>query len=505
MGRQYSNTSSIQIWQPNPALDLPMYRQIEAYIRQKITTGEWSAGTRLPSQRTLATSMGVNRSTLVTALDNLTGAGMIEGRHGGGTYVSGSGWHSMAHAALPNWSEAAQEGWYYPNLPEIQQINQAEFRAGIIRLGTGELAPELMPNEAFNKILQTLSSQTRMLNYIEPQGSLALREALSIHLQSNGIQASPDSILIVSGSLQALHLISVGLLPRGSAVLLEKPSYLYSIHAFQSAGLKLNGIAMEEEGLHLGHLEHAIHTLHSGNDENNSESFPLLYTIPSFHNPTGSVMSCRRRDELMSLARNSGISILEDAAYQELWLDHPPPLPLKAMDQEGRVLHMGTLSKAVSPGLRLGWLVGPVPIIRRLADIKMQTDYGTSSLAQEAAALWFTDGHHTTHMDRLRPELRRRRDFMLELLHRYFHDTAEWATPEGGFYIWLRFTAEPLSIRKLFSACLEADVLIHPGYLYDRMDASHIRLSYAYASQDEMERGLIVLAQEAHRLMKPSV
>ncbi|MGQ8873499.1 aminotransferase-like domain-containing protein [Paenibacillus sp. TSA_86.1] len=501
MGRPHSNVSSSHSWQPNPALDMPLFRQIEAYIRQKITTGEWSAGTRLPSQRTLAASMGVNRSTLVTALDNLTAAGMIEGRHGGGTYVCGSGWHSMAHAAMPNWSEAAEEGWYYPNLPEIQQINQAEFRPGIIRLGTGELAPELMPNEAFNEILQTMSSRTRTLNYIEPQGSLELREALSVHLQSSGIQASPDSILIVSGSLQALHLISVGLLPRGSAVLLEKPSYLYSIHAFQSAGLKLSGIAMDEEGLQPGLLERAIQSAKMVKSEQSSESLPLLYTIPSFHNPTGSVMSYKRRQELMSLARRSGISILEDAAYQELWLDHAPPPSLKANDQEGRVLHMGTLSKAVSPGLRLGWLVGPVPVIRRLADIKMQTDYGTSSLAQDAAALWFADGHHTSHMERLRPELRRRRDFMLELLHRYFHDIAEWATPEGGFYIWLRFTAEPLSIRKLFSACLEVDVLIHPGYLYDRLDASHIRLSYAYASQDEMERGLIVLVEVARSLI----
>jgi len=505
MGREHSDISSNRSWQPNPALDVPLYRQIEAYIRQKIITGEWSAGTRLPSQRTLAASMSVNRSTLVTALDNLTAAGMIEGRHGGGTYVSGTGWHSMAHASVPNWSEAAEEGWYYPNLPEIQQINQAEFRPGIIRLGTGELAPEQMPNEAFNEILRNMSSRTHPLNYIEPQGSLELREALSVHLQSSGIQASPDSILIVSGSLQALHLISVGLLPRGSAVLLEKPSYLYSIHAFQSAGLKLSGITMDEEGILLGHLKRAIQSAKMAKSELDSESFPLLYTIPSFHNPTGSVMSCQRREELMSLARNSGISILEDAAYQELWLDHPPPPPLKASDQEGRVLHMGTLSKAVSPGLRLGWLVGPVPVIRRLADIKMQTDYGTSSLAQEAAALWFAGGHHTSHMERLRPELRRRRDLMLGLLHRYFHDIAEWEKPEGGFYIWIRFTADSLSIRRLFHACLEKDVLIHPGYLYDRLDASHIRLSYAYASQDEMERGLIVLAQEACRLMKPSV
>ncbi|SLK06660.1 MULTISPECIES: aminotransferase-like domain-containing protein [unclassified Paenibacillus] len=482
-------------WKPDPSHSLPLYRQIEVYISEKITAGEWTAGYRLPSQRTLAQSMGVNRSTLVTALENLAAAGMIEGRHGGGTYVCGSGWHALAHGAMPNWEEAIEEGWYYPNLPEVQQINRAEFQPDIIRLGTGELAPDLMPQEAFNDILLALSSRSRTLNYLEPQGSLELRQALSVYLQASGIQASADSILIVSGSLQALHLISVGLLPRGSAVLLEKPSYLYSIHAFQSAGLKMSGIPMDAEGLHTPRLEDAVQ------NNANRDSISLLYTIPSFHNPTGSVMSDSRREEILATARNTDISILEDAAYSDLWLDELPPPALKARDKEGRVLHMGTLSKAVSPGLRLGWLVGPEPVIRRLADIKMQTDYGTSSLAQEAAALWFADGYHEQHMDRLRPELRRRRDFMIQLLQRDFAKLAEWSIPAGGFYIWLRFTVSPLSIRELFHACLENHVLIHPGYLYDRLDAEHIRLSYAYASPDEMERGLHLLAQTVKKLM----
>lgn len=200
----------------------------------------------------------------------------------------------------------------------------------------------------------------------------------------------------------------------------------------------MNGVPMDVGGLHIPRLEDMIKGgTHQGHPS------PLLYTIPSFHNPTGSVMSDTRRNELMSAARAGGISILEDAAYTDLWLDMPPPLSLKARDTDGRVLHMGTLSKTVSPGLRLGWLVGPEPVIRRLADIKMQTDYGTSSLAQEAAELWFAGGYHSRHMDRLRPELRRRRDFMLELLERYFNGIAEWNKPAGGFYIWLKFTAGP--------------------------------------------------------------
>lgn len=483
-------------WKPDPAIPLPLFRQIEIYIREKITTGEWTAGYRLPSQRVLAQSMGVNRSTLVAALDNLIAAGMIEGRRGGGTYVSGSGWHALAHGTPPNWNEAIEEGWYYPNLPEVQLINRAEFQPGIIRLGTGELAPELMPEEAFNDILRSLSERSRTLNYLQPQGSLELRESLSDYLLTCGIQASPSAILIVSGSLQALHLISVGLLPRGSAVLLEKPSYLYSIHAFQSAGLKMHGVPMDSGGLHIPRLEDMI-----GGGTHQGHPSPLLYTIPSFHNPTGSVMSDTRRNELMSAARAGGISILEDAAYTDLWLDTPPPLSLKARDTDGRVLHMGTLSKAVSPGLRLGWLVGPEPVIRRLADIKMQTDYGSSSLAQEAATLWFAEGYHTRHMERLRPELRRRRDFMLDLLERYFNSIAEWNQPAGGFYIWLRFTAGPLSIRQLFHACLQDGVLIHPGFLYDHLDADHLRLSYAYASEEEMERGMQLLAKAARKLL----
>lgn len=485
-------------WKPNPASPLPLYRQIELHIRDKITAGEWTAGYRLPAQRAMAEAMGVNRSTLITALDNLAAAGMIEGRHGGGTYVCGAGWHAIAHeaAAFPNWNEAVEEGSHYPNLPEVQHINEAEFRPGIIRLGTGELAPELMPHDAFHAILRSLPERSRTLNYMEPQGSLELRTAISSHLQAHGMQTSPASILIVSGSIQALHLISVGLLPRGSAVMLERPSYLYSIHAFQSAGLKLNGIAMDGEGPLLPALAEAVRRGGIG-----KSNISLLYTIPSFHNPTGALMSEERRQELLATAHATGIAILEDAAYADLWLDAPPPPSLKARDRDGRVLYMGTLSKAVSPGLRLGWLVGPEPVIRRLADIKMQTDYGTSSLAQEAAALWFAEGHHEQHLERLRPELRRRRDHMLELLERHFRGLAEWNRPAGGFYVWLRFTAGQPSIRKLFHACLEQGVLIHPGYLYDRLDAEHLRLSYAYASPEEMERGLRILAQTAKRML----
>ena len=383
-----------------------------------------------------------------------------------------------------NWNDYVEEGIHYPNLPTIQAINRLEFTSGLIRLGTGELSPELLPTEGMQSILAELSGQRLPLSYEEPLGNLQLRNAISKELKQSGIQAAPSSILILSGALQGLQLISQGLLPRGSTLLLEKPSYLYSIHSFQSAGVKLNGLPMDSQGV----MTQAVEA------EANRTKASLLYTIPTYHNPTGILMSEDRRTALMDTTRALRLPILEDGAYQDLWLDTPPPLPLKALDREGRVLHLGTLSKTVSPGLRIGWAVGPEPVIKRLADIKMQSDYGSSSLSQLLAAKWLEEGHHTRHCEALRIQLRLRRDTVLDLLQTYFAPLATWNQPTGGFYVWLSLN-KPLSLPKLFRAALQAGLLLNTGDLYNRSDAKHLRLSYAYASLVELEIGLRKLAE----------
>jgi GntR family transcriptional regulator of abcA and norABC len=171
----------------------------------------------------------------------------------------------------------------------------------------------------------------------------------------------------------------------------------------------------------------------------------------------------------------------------------PPPLPLKALDYEGRVLYLGTLSKSASPGLRIGWVVGPEPVVRRLADIKMQSDYGASSLSQLAAAKWLEGGYHEVHCHTLRQELRQRRAAVLDILHTYFADLASWNNPAGGFYIWLALH-KPLPLPQLFKRALQAGLLLNTGDLYDRRDGRHLRISYAYAPLSELEAGLITLS-----------
>ncbi|UQZ37475.1 GntR family transcriptional regulator [Paenibacillus sp. PK3_47] len=484
------------LWRPDPALPLPLHSQITAYFRDQIMSGALPAGTRLEPQRELCRRFGVNRSTVVTALGQLAALGLIEGRRGGGTRVTAQSAAGTSADPGPgvsgipvlqqsgSWNDYVEEGSHYPNLPAVQAINRLEYEPGLIRLGTGEPAPELLPVEAMGRVLAELSQKGMPpLSYEEPLGSSGLRSAISRELEKSGIEADPASILITSGALQGLQLIALGLLPRGSTVLLEKPSYLYSIHAFQSAGVKFSGLPVDDGGLVLKRLA----------PEARRTRAAMLYTIPSFHNPTGLLMDAGRREMLMDTAEALRLPVLEDGAYQELWLDAPPPPPLKAMDSKGSVLHLGTLSKAASPGLRIGWIVGPEPVVRRLADIKMQTDYGASSLSQLAAARWLDGGYHEEHLLLLRRKLRRRRDFMLQLLQAHFTGLASWSIPAGGFYIWLSLNW-PIPQRRLFAAALRAGLLLNSGDLYDRSDSSHLRLSYAFASFEEMESGMKRLA-----------
>ncbi|WP_028401201.1 PLP-dependent aminotransferase family protein [Ectobacillus panaciterrae] len=470
-------------WKPNRLSPVPLHRQIEEYIKGKILNGEWTIGTKIPSQRQLADSLCVNRSTVVTALDELTAQGLLEGKKGGGTKVINNTWSLLAANPPLDWNSYVRSGIHHPNLPTVQEINRAEFYPDMIRLGTGELSPELLPYKQMQNIWDRLSVRMMSLGYEEPKGDLFLRQAVTEHLKNIGIHTSPSSVLIVSGALQALQLISIGLLHRGSSVLLEKPSYLYSVHVFQSAGMKLVGVPMDEQGIQTSFLPR-YRKQYGG---------ALLYSIPSFHNPTGILMTENRRKDLLTTCEQERLPIVEDDVYRDLWMDCPPPMPLKANDKNGNVLYVGSLSKTVSPGLRIGWVVGPEPVIERLADIKMQTDYGSSSLSQWAAAEWLSSGLYQEHLSYIRRELKSRRDATIDLLQKHFGNIASWNVPKGGFYIWLRFIPS-IPIRELFEKALKEGILLNPGNVYDRDTTQYIRISCSYASLSDMEYGLARLS-----------
>ena len=267
----------------------------------------------------------------------------------------------------------------------------------------------------------------------------------------------------------------------GSTVFTEAPTYLKSLQVFQSAGMNFSGVPMDKNGI----MYWSIDRISSGS---------LLYTIPTHHNPTGTVMSQERRKDLFDFCSANRLPMIEDDAYGDLWFFEKPPAAIKTLDKNGMILYLGTMSKTMAPGLRIGWLVGPESVVERLGDVKMQTDYGASSLSQWAVAELLENGLYDEYTVWLRKELKGRRDNALKALQENFSDLADWNVPTGGFYIWLRFK-DPVSTDKLFNRALDNNILLNPGNVYDFSENHTLRLSYAYARPEDLSRSIKTLAQ----------
>jgi len=343
----------------------------------------------------------------------------------------------------------------------------------------GEISPNSFPIDDMRSIIKETADDIVSLVYTESLGLYSLRKEIAKHLKQYNIHTTPESILIVSGALQAIQLITLGILQQGSTVFLEKPSYLYSLNVIQSMGMRRMGISMDDNGIIPGEL--AL--------KKPKHSPSILYTIPSFHNPTNRVMSMERRVELMETCLTESIPIIEDDVYRDLWIDQPPPPPLKSMDSNGQVLYVGSVSKSLSPGFRIGWIVGPEPVIERLGDIKMQTDYGSSSISQMIVSKWFQKGLYEKHMENTRKDLKDRRNFALECLDKNLRGLAEWNTPTGGYYIWIKLH-KPINEQTFFDLTIKNGILLYPGYLYEQSDSTHLRLSYSYANFSDIKEGI---------------
>lgn len=476
----------IQIeWKPDKSASTPVYQQIVQFVCEKVAKGEWPIGTRIPSQRTLAEFFEVNRSTVVTAIEELTSYGIIEGCHGAGTQIISNTWSLLLPPSL-DWSNYVTSGFFRANNATIQAINNLEFVPDMIRLGTGELDPRLFPQSMWKSVLENLSKNVTSLGYLEPLGLPKLREAIAHHMETLGIYAPPSCILITSGSLQALQLISVCLLKSGSTIYTEAPTYLKSLQVFQSAGMNLSGIPMDDKGIQFKNLEHSV--------KKGIQSNSILYTIPTNHNPTGITMSDSRRNDLMRFCTTNRLPIIEDGAYQELCYDENQPTPLKAMDKTGMVIYLGSASKSLAPGLRIGWIIAAEPIVQRLGDVKMQMDYGASSISQWAFAELLSSGMYQHYLTNLKIELKHRRDHALSVLSTHYKDFAYWNVPNGGFYIWLTIKGN-VNMELLFENAVKNKILLNPGAVYDFQHNNSLRLSYAYTSCEEFECAAIKLAE----------
>lgn len=467
-------------WQPDLASKTPVYQQLVNICVQHIQAGDWPIGAQLPSQRQLATQLSLNRSTISKAMTVLLDDGVLTTAFGGGTRVASNSWSTMVHQTPVDWQHYIDAGEFVANQRTIQTINEIETQAKI-RLSTGEIGPDLFPKALMQRAMRSATDNLTNLNYLAPQGYLPLRQVLAKRLASWGIETTAENVLITSGSLQSLQLVAVSLLAQAATVYTTPVSYLKSLRVLQSVQAQFKSLPTDGEGLQYWHIAPSTHQR-------------LLYVIPTFDNPTGQVMSQQRRIDLMQYAQERQLPIIEDSAYQDLWLEQRPPQPLKALDQAGNVLYLGTISKSLAPGMRIGWIVGPQPIIKRLADVKMQTDYGASSLSQLVLTSVLNDPGYDQYLTHLRTQLKRRRDHALMVLIQELGTLASWTTPAGGFYIWLTLP-DAVSVQRLFDSAAERGILLNPGSVYGHGASHRIRLSYAYADEASFAFGIKQLAR----------
>ena len=380
----------------------------------------------------------------------------------------------------------------------IRELLKITQRPGMISFGGGLPAPDVFPIQRFEEAChKVLAEQGRLaLQYGPTEGYEPLRELIANNIARYGIKAKIENVLITSGSQQALDLIGKLFINRGDRVLLEAPTYLGALQAFNIYGAEYVSVPIDDNGLRTDLLEQP---LRSGPK--------FMYVLPNFQNPAGVTLSEGRRHELVLLADRYGIPIVEDDPYGQLRYEGEHLPSLVVLDREnlrrdngysiGNVIYLSTFSKTLAPGLRLGWIVAPPDVIVKLAQLKQGTDLHTSTFNQFVAYEVARDGFLDQHVKLIRQVYSERRDVMLQALQEYFPPAVTWTHPQGGLFLWVTLP-EGLDMPAIFGSAIEQNVAFVQGdsfFANDPQEGSrHMRLNFSNAQPEQIREGIRRLA-----------
>ena len=477
--------------------DVPLYQQIEIFLRHAILSGSLAPETRLPATRQLAKDLGVNRITVETAYAALEADGLILSRTGSGTYI-------LPPVELPT-LEQTKNGTTWPQWQQelLEQERPAQRPEALLH-GSGHTDPidfgggsgdaRLFPVEDYRKVIQTVLRRDGMsaLDYGNYSGYLPLRQTIAHILASQGIPAQPEHVLVTAGSQQAIALVAQLLLQPGDTIVVESPTYAVALDLFHALGLNVIGIPMDAYGMQVELLEDVL----------KQHKPRLLYTIPNFHNPTGICLSGFRRRQLIALADRYNLPILEDDYVGDLRYDGHAQPALKSLDPGGRVIYASTFSKMLMPGLRVGFLVAEGPVYGSLVEYKHINDLTTSNLHQRSLEAYMNVGRYQAHLRRTCLLYRKRRDAMLEAINRYLPAAVTVTAPQGGLFLWLQLP-QTVSAEKLLPIACEEGVAFAPGYRFyeDRLAGNRfIRLNFAGQPEEAIREGIRRLGKAMRRL-----
>jgi 2-aminoadipate transaminase len=386
---------------------------------------------------------------------------------------------------------------------DIRDAFKLTEEPGIISFAGGFPAPESFPVPLIEGLLQGLFEEDYSgLQYGPTEGLEELRYEIALRMRADGVDCTTDNILITNGSQQALDLICKVMLDPGDIVLVEQPGYIGGLNAIGNYQGSKIGIPMDEDGLRIDVLANRLKEM-AAKDQHPK----FIYTVTNFHNPTGVTLSTSRRQGLLQLAQEYDFLILEDNPYGLISFGQDALPHIKTMDDEGRVIYLGSFSKILTPGVRVGWVTASQPLIRQLTIAKQGTDLCSSTLGMKLVLESIRSGELEAHIESLRILYRRRRDLMLQALSTYMPAEVHWTRPSGGFFIWLRLPSYIDTKAMLPFAVSEEKVayVSGKGFHVDGSGHNTIRLAYSEASETDIEEGIRRLAKAIHRRIEAAM
>lgn len=459
----------------------PLYLQLANGLAAKIQNSTLAIGMKLPPERELAKLLNVSRTTVINAYRLLEDQGLIHTKIGSGSYVNEVSKTNQPDSTM-SWEQLFTPQYNSPLSSILRTLIAPHTLDETISFAAGMPDPAFYPLSIMEKTL--LSSKYQLADadfgYISTEGYLPLKQSLANWQTEFGIHATPEQFLIVSGSQQGLYLIVKAFIAPRDYVIVESPTYLGAIQSFENSGAHILTLPPSDQ-LNFDLLEDYLIRYRP----------KLMYTIPTFQNPTGRVMSLQDRQKLIQLAAKYRLVVVEDDPYSLLYYEQEPPASLKSLDTYGGVIALGTFSKTVFPGLRTGWITAAQQVIDRLAQEKQHIDLHSNNLSQIILHISLAEGYLANHLRLVRSEYKKRRDAMVYALRRYCNEYLEFTIPEGGFYIWCKVKA-PVSVTELIRQAAVVGVTFVPGIAFytNGTRSNEIRLCFVTHKEDLIKEGI---------------
>lgn len=467
--------------------NIPLSVQIYQSISDRISSGLIEKGSKLPSVRSLSKTLKVSLVTAVKAYSLLEKDNFIVTIQGKGTYVQSE---DVVNNNNPE-NDSTSLDW---QLSITDHLPRAQFwRQNInlttkpqIQMSAAHVHSSLLPEQHISKHLSSLvlKNPSLLFEYGPIQGDLELRTSISDYLKTKDISLSAEEIVITNGSQQAINLVARTFIGAGDVVIMEAPTYTAAIDVFRWQGATILSVPVDKEGMRIDLLLKIC----------DSYSPKLIYTIPSYHNPTGTVMSMQRRRELLHIARDFNCLIVEDDPWSEITFEKSFLPSIKSLDTSGRVIYIKGFSKFLAPGCRIGTISASGSILNRLVAAKANSDLGSPLLTQKALLPFLQSNFMEKHLKNLNSTLIKRRNLTLKLLTEYMPSDVKWTVPQGGPNIWITLPSW-MSAESLLFEAQSRNIAFLPGSTCypSEPEFNHIRIGFCFLDEHQLKEGILAL------------